>query len=611
MCFVCVVNGVDSGSHRGHIEAGQQGEKISSAFTTGPDHVTNLLFGFSWTGTFGQATTVNYHFDSSFSQQGGLQNALITQQIARAAMQEWSNVANITFNQGASGSPMLFTTAILPQDATAELVGIVYPTISGTTLNSVEVQIDIDYARNPQIIPGGLGFEVMLHEIGHALGLKHPFDAVSGTGGTFAAPLDSKDFSVMAYDDGPNVNGTNYISAPMVFDIAAAQYLYGANMSYRTGDDAYVINGGKEAYAIWDAGGNDSIVAGTGGNHIIDLTDTYQFDNPLIDSSRTPGLNKIGETVFYAAFGSNLEYAIGNSGNDWVDGNDNNNTLLGHVGSDVIDGWEGNDTLYGGRAILDLLDAADIIRGDLGNDAIYGNAGNDTLFGGGGLYQESGFAEGDPRSGVKVMSFNSATFNASQIYGDDTDGSDTIYGGFGSDYLFGNGGNDSLYGGGNGADPSDAADTLIGGRGADILFANGGDDLVIGGNNLADVGDGNDTIYGGFGNDSIYANSGDDVIYAGPGNDVIHGGTGNDSFYIYHNDGIDRLLSFDNPGASAGDRIYVASNINGSGIVSAADVLSHITYANGQAVIHWGGFHTLTIEGVSAGSFTADDFTIY
>jgi serralysin len=30
--------------------------------------------------------------------------------------------------------------------------------------------------QNANLAPGGQGYETLLHELGHALGLKHPFD---------------------------------------------------------------------------------------------------------------------------------------------------------------------------------------------------------------------------------------------------------------------------------------------------------------------------------------------------------------------------------------------------------------------------------------------------
>ena len=47
---------------------------------------------------------------------------------------------------------------------------------------------------------------------------------------------------------------------PMVFDIAAIQYIYGANNNYKTGDDTYTFDPTKPFFkTIWDAGGKDTI----------------------------------------------------------------------------------------------------------------------------------------------------------------------------------------------------------------------------------------------------------------------------------------------------------------------------------------------------------------
>ena len=584
----------------------------TSAFTTGPDYVQALLEGMSWSGTFGRTSTVNYTFDAST--EGGTKNTLETQRAAQMGMQEWSNVANIRFVQSTSSSPLRFSTADLPSDDEGETVGLATILNSGTTLTSVEVQIDTSYA--PALMDRGeAGYFTMLHEIGHAIGIKHPFDEEGGDGSTLDSEFDTYDYTVMSYTEGELITEARPAVTPLLFDIAAAQYLYGANTSYHAGNDQYVIAGTETiGYAIWDAGGNDSIVAGLAGSAaLIDLTDTYDFENEFRSEDITPGLNKIGETVFYVAFNSNIEYAKGNSGNDTINGSNDNNTLLGAGGNDTIDGWTGNDTIYGGQAIADPNDGNDLIRGDLGTDLIYGNTGNDYIFGGGGLYSEGAYDLADTvRSGTKTIDASQLSgAGAENIYHDDEDGADTIYGGYGTDVIFGNGGADKLYGGGAASDPNDQGDTIIGGHGQDTILGNGGNDLILGGHTLYDTTDSADVIYGGFGNDTIYGNGGDDVIWTNQGNDQMHGGGGIDLYIFYHDSGIDSILQFETPGNGSGDYIYIYENVNNTGIDSADDMLSRITYRDAYAEINLGGANKILVYGLGTSQLTVGDFFVF
>jgi len=137
----------------------------------------------------------------------------------------------------------------------------------------------------------------------------------------------------------------------MVLDIAAMQYLYGANMSYHTGDDTYTFDPATPFYeTIWDAGGHDTIsVSNFSQPCVIDLTPghyssirivplpvpaTYTGPNPTYD-----GTNNLG-----IAYGTIIEDAIGGAGNDTLIGNSANNMLQGRGGDDALDGGDGIDT---------------------------------------------------------------------------------------------------------------------------------------------------------------------------------------------------------------------------------------------------------------------------
>ena len=124
----------------------------------------------------------------------------------------------------------------------------------------------------------------IMHETGHNLGLKHGHATQSGHGTLFPtlpANHDSYEYSVMTYrtfPGDPPGSGDNASERPTTFmqnDIAALQYMYGANYNYNNTGTTYTwspttgevfINGvGQGAPAtnyilmtVWDGGGIDT-----------------------------------------------------------------------------------------------------------------------------------------------------------------------------------------------------------------------------------------------------------------------------------------------------------------------------------------------------------------
>jgi len=152
---------------------------------------------------------------------------------------------------------------------------------SGNTLNSYSanayVYLDnVEWrAQNRDLEPGGMGYQTLLHELGHALGLKHPFeDDVHLNGG------DNTSNTLMSYTD---VGGPYSSFSP--YDIAALNWLYGGDGL----GGAYGVNsttGGR--YITGTTGADrltgtaaDDMLSGFGGNDVIDGgagTDTVVFN---------------------------------------------------------------------------------------------------------------------------------------------------------------------------------------------------------------------------------------------------------------------------------------------------------------------------------------------
>jgi Ca2+-binding RTX toxin-like protein len=397
------------------------------------DH-TALLSGSYWGGieVTGQPIFVTYSFlgasPASHAHPDAMGTAASTFQAfdgadrvrARAALQQWAEACGLTLLEVAPAQGSInfawydFTGTI--HDAADGFAffpfgswnSLTYPYFAdqmapGTAAG--DIFLDINGAV------GGLpDTHLLLHEIGHALGFKHPFEVFGSHAETLDPALDTIANTVMSY------TGTaTGVLGPL--DIAAAVHVYGAASADGTqvaswswnaalfrltqdgGNGGDVIQGVTVADVINGRGGADTITAFEGA----DTLNGGAGDDLIIAGSGADQINGgagadtmmggPGNDRFTVDDGADLVFEFDEPGNDLVvssasfalwsgierltltgtadingAGNGAANRIAGNAGANRLDGFGGNDNLIGGE----------------GNDTLVGGAGRDALTGGAG-----------------------------------------------------------------------------------------------------------------------------------------------------------------------------------------------------------------------------------
>jgi Ca2+-binding RTX toxin-like protein len=532
---------------------------------------------------------------------------------ARKALAVWGDVSGLVFVELSDSfpgqirfgladlTPGISGYAYFPDYTTTETSG---PNAIAPNFSNIGGDIFLsrsEFWRNDAIFTvGQWGYSVLLHEIGHAIGFKHPF---TGTP-TINPWRDSSTYTIMSY------NWSSYPIGLGSVDLAAVQYYYGTTDIATTYDSAkYTITRTGTAADEWVLG-----------SELSDRMYGQAGDDVLLGYG---GLNTLdggaGDDIIYGGEGLNSLY--GNDGNDWLfgsynrdiliggdgddiifgngdavsifaiadslDGGAGNDTLIGSHGGDTLIGGEGDDSLSGNAEAGTFYTRADSLDGGAGNDTLIGSVNNDTLIGGaghdlmiGGTGDDSYLVDlaGDiitegVNAGIDSV-FSTVGFylpvnvenltllaGAGDIFGvgnalanrlNGNDDANLLIAGDSDDILLGAGGNDVLYGqdgadsleGGTGIDyliGGAGNDTLLGGAGADVLYGEAGDDSLVGGADFVF-----DLLVGGEGQDTLDGASGlgdFNYLYGGDGDDVFHVDTPHDLVFEFAGEGNDTVFA--------------------------------------------------------------------
>jgi Ca2+-binding RTX toxin-like protein len=442
----------------------------------------------------------------------------------KSVLAEYESVANVKFAEVSDGAQADFDFGHVNLGWTGGQGGFSY----SWSNNGGEITFDSEHYAvfsNGLDLSSASNRNLLLHEFGHAMTLKHPgnYDIGGGTpDGPFLPEAEDTNLNtVMSYHENP-ING-QFSDHLMPYDIAALQARFGANMSYRTGSDVYTGPDGN-VQTIWDAGGIDSIDGGAfGSGVVIDLHEG--------------GFSSLGASQNLAiAFGCVIENALGGAGADGLFGNAEANRLNGRGGADRMEGFGGSDTYIVDNALDVVLEAA-------------GNGTSDAVLTG------VSYVLAVDQSIERLSTLGLSTTTAINLTGNGF--AQTLTGNAAANTLNGKGG----------------ADTMIGGNGDDTYVVDKGRDVVV-----EAAGEGTDRVLTTVsyrlgdgqsiqelsarsatsttdisltGNElaqTIRGNAGDNIISGEGGRDTLWGAKGADSFVfdtkLSASTNIDRILDF-------------------------------------------------------------------
>jgi serralysin len=380
--------GTQSGRGGTGFSTGSTGSTTTSSGTavtvtkTGNPEIDGLLYGTKWTGT------VTYGFPTQSTDYGSYSTGENTAAGFAPISAEQQAAVHYTMSLIAAYTNLdpAFTTST-SADIRVATSSKANPTAYAYTPGANQggdVWFGNKYNYTNPIL-GDYYYLTHIHELGHALGLKHSQELGGVANVAVPSGHDALEYTVMSYRSyvgGPTSGYTNeafgYPTTFMMNDILALQTLYGADYTTNAGDTVYTwnattgqmsINGvgqltpgaNRVFMTIWDGGGNDTYdMSNYGGGVTINLNPGTSSLTSLVQraylGTNSNGVAQYASGTVYNAYLFNndarsyIENAIGGAGADTIIGNAVANILDGRGGTDVLTGGAGVDTFVYGNA---------------------------------------------------------------------------------------------------------------------------------------------------------------------------------------------------------------------------------------------------------------------
>lgn len=288
---------------------------------------------------------------------------------ARSILNQLGQHLNVTFRESSDSSTNQIRMA--NNDQGTQSSGYAYLPGNANSSGQLYLNVKDDHTLNPS--SGNDGWSTLVHELGHALGLKHPGNYNVGdntnhllAGNYLATAEDTPINTVMTYYEHPQYLERIDFAA---YDLLALQYLYGGRDT-AVGNDHYVFND--------NAGNYLQLLRDNGGIDTIDLSPLTIGATLNLQPGCSSHIGRIktkaaAENNMQLAFDTVIENVIGSAYADTIVNNDANNNIDGGEGQDCViyHGIRQNFTIQNNGDYFTIYDATNTENKLNGQDHLY------------------------------------------------------------------------------------------------------------------------------------------------------------------------------------------------------------------------------------------------